>query len=174
MSYKELIADQEKKDRYIAARCIKEAMNDGYKVKIKPAGITSHIDLRCQAVDQNGYQYKFNVEIKERFKDDENLEKFPYAELKVEKYNNMVAMTPDDTLLYYIVLLNEEKALFFDIFRLDWSNIKTVTWNIKQTQMNAWSEYIPTPVYMIPYDQAEFIIDCSIFYQEWTEKNKDK
>ena len=162
-NYKDMIEAQETKDRFIASKCLRKLLNQGKnKVKIKPAGITSHIDLRC-----NYMNIPFYVEIKERYKDEANLESFPYAELKVEKFNNMDYITPENTKLYYMVLLNEEKCMLFDLYGLDWSKVKTVTWHIKKTQYWDQSYYVDTPVYMIPYELAEVTCSCSEFYEEY-------
>jgi hypothetical protein len=168
LTYKEAITEQELKDRYVASECLKYLLNRGkFKVKIKPAGITSHIDLRCKMVDQDRNETPFYVEIKERYKDDVKLEEYPFAELKVEKYNRMEAITPDNTFLYYMVLLNEEKCMMFNLHELDWSRVKTVIWHIKKTQYWDQSYYVDTPVYMIPYDMAEAECDCTKYYEDY-------
>jgi hypothetical protein len=162
-TYKELIEEQELKDRYIASQCLRHILNEGKnKVRIKPAGITSHIDLRCSFMN-----IPFYVEIKERYKDDVTLEEYPYAELKVKKYRSMCSITPDNVQLYYMVLLNEEKCMLFNLDRLDWNKVKTVTWHIKKTQYWDQSYYVDTPVYMIPYNLAEVTCDCSQYYDEY-------
>ena len=168
MTYKEAITEQELKDRYVASECLKYLMNRGtFKVKIKPAGITSNIDLRCKLVDKDSNETPFYVEIKERYKDEVTLEEYPFAELKVEKYNGMEAITPDNTFLYYMVLLNEEKCMLFNLHELDWSKVKTVIWHIKKTQYWDQSYYFDTPVYMIPYEMAEAECDCKKYYENY-------
>lgn len=173
MTYKETIAEQEKKDRYIASRCLRYFFNSGKnRVQIKPAGITSHIDLRCKLIDPDKIETPFYVEIKERYKDDINLETYPYAELKVEKLNNMAKITPEDTFLYYMVLLNEQKCMMFNLYDLDWSKVKTTVWHIKKTQYWDQSYYVDTPVYMIPYSMAEAECDCSQYYSDYYNSDK--
>ena len=88
-------------------------------------------------------------------------------ELKTLELDTLKYITPDNVQLYYMVLLNEEKCMLFNLDKLDWNKVKTVTWHIKKTQYWDQSYYVDTPVYMIPYEMAEAECDCTQYYQDY-------
>ena len=163
----EKIEAQEKQDRYVAAKCLKELLKKGKNLQIKPTAITDYVDLNCSVVNLKDNKINFNVEIKERNKTEWQLKNYPQAELKVAKYNRMREATPQGTRLFYMVLLNNEKCLLFDMDNLDWTKVDTIVWNIKATQMEENSPIVPTPTYLIPYDMAIATTDCSEYVAEY-------
>lgn len=162
------IEAQEEKDRFVASKCLEEIFKKGRDLQITPTEITSHVDLKCSIINQKNKKIPFNVEIKERYKNQEQLEKYPNAELKVSKYKGMKQETPKGTLLLYMVLLNNKTCLVFDLDNLDWSKVEMRKWRTKRTQMSDNSDYIEVPTFFIPYELASVSIDCSQYFNEWT------
>lgn len=172
MAYKKKIIEQEHLDRYIAARVMNSLCKGDQTIKCYPTRIKDPVDLQCLLIDPDRRKTKqINVEIKERIKSDEILDKYPFAELKEEKWKKMQAYTPTYAGLYYMVLLNRKTALVFDMDNLDWDKITLTNWTIKDTQFDPDSEYLDTPVLMIPYNQACYIVDIEQFYEDY--KNED-
>lgn len=163
-NYTYIIDQQENVDRYVATCCLHELLdNKSTSLTIVPTYTTCSVDLNC-TVTQNGNEIPFNVEIKERNRTPEELKKYPLAELKQDKLRRMKLETPQSTGLYYMVLLNKEKCMLFNLKKLDWSEIPLKNWWIKRTQANPNSDYVCTPTYMIPYDKAIATINCSKYY----------
>lgn len=164
----ERIEAQERQDRYVASECLKVMLRKGKDLTIKPTPILESVDLNCSVINLKDKLIQFNVEIKERNKNEWQLEHYPHAELKVDKYNRMREATPEGTRLLYMVLLNNQTCLVFDLDNLDWSKVEKRDWVIKRTQMNPNSDYVSTPTYFIPYDLAVVSMDCSAYFNEWT------
>lgn len=158
------IKAQEEKDRCVATECLKVLLKKGKDLKINPTDITDSVDLRCSVINLNDRFIPFNVEIKERIKSEQQLAKYPNAELKVAKYNRMRNATKKGTRLLYMVLLNNETCLVFNLDNLDWSKVEKRNWRIKQTQMDVNSPYIEVPTYFIPYNLAICKMNCKNFY----------
>ena len=172
MGYKRKITKQEHLDRYVAARALETLCKYDQEIKCYPTKISDPVDLQCLLIDPDAMTKKqINVEIKERIKSEENLEKYPWAELKVEKWNGMRAFTPSYAELLYVVLLNRKKAIIFDMFRLDWSKVTQTIWHIKDTQFDDQSEYFDTPILCIPYELADYEVDIEQFYKDY--ENED-
>lgn len=163
----ERIEAQEAQDRYVASECLKEMLKKGRDLKITPTPITESVDLNCSVINLNDKLVQFNVEIKERNKSEEQLKKYPHAELKVDKYKRMKETTKEGTKLLYMVLLNNQTCLVFDLDNLDWSKVELRNWYIKRTQMNPNSGYVKTPTFFIPYELAVVNMDCSSYFKEW-------
>lgn len=161
MEYKSIITAQEKKDRFIASKCLTELLSKGKDLQIKPTEITDSVDLNCSVVNKNNKKIPFNVEIKERYKSDYQLKLYPNAELKADKLKRMKSVTPKGTKLFYMVLLNNKECLLFDLDKLDWSKVTTKYWHIKRTQVNPNSDYIDVLTHFIPYDLALKRIDIT-------------
>lgn len=167
MTTLERIEAQERQDRYVASRCLHSIFYKGKDLKINPTNITDYVDLNCSVINLNDKLIQFNVEIKERNKNPWQMEHYPQAELKVSKYNRMRQSTPKGTKLLYMVLLNNERCIVFDLDNLDWSKVEKKNWKIKITQMDDNSPYVETPTYLIPYDLAVANIDCSGYIKEY-------
>ena len=164
MNYTEKIRLQEEKDRYVATKCLERLLYKGSDLQITPTEIEDYVDLNCSIINTKGNYVPFNVEIKERYKNEEQLAKYPNAELKVAKLERMKQATPTGTKLLYMVLLNEKECLLFDLDKIDWDLIPKRNWRIKQTQFNPNSPYISTPTYFIPYSAATATLDCSQYF----------
>ena len=161
---------QEEKDRYVAIRCMEDTVDlqPRQALRTLPTDIKSHIDLICVIQDWYANPVKwYDIEIKERNKTKENVVKYPYAELKVSKYNNMLKDKGPNSDLLYIVLLNQKLALIFNLTSLDWTKVQRTTWNIKEIQYEEESDTRDTEVYLIPYTMAERMINCDTYYSEY-------
>ena len=167
MNYRTKIEQQENMDRYVAEECLKWLMRRGKDLTIVPTDTTDYVDLNCSVINNNNIKVPFNVEIKERFKNGEQLIKYPCAELKEEKLERMKSVTPKGTTLLYMVLLNKEKCLIFNLSKLDWSKVEKKNWRIKRTQFNPNSDYVTYPTFFIPYDMAIAKCDCSNFFNQY-------
>lgn len=167
-SYTKDIEEQERKDRFVASKCLEHLFSKGKNLTIVPTEITDYVDLNCSVVNLKDRLIPFNVEIKERFKNEEQLAKYPNAELKEEKLERMRNATKEGVKLLYMVLLNNKTCLVFDLDNLDWSKVEKRNWRIKRTQLNPNSDYITVPTYFIPYELAVATMDCSGFFNEWT------
>lgn len=170
MSLQEKIQKQEEKDRYVATKCLEELFTGWNNLTINTTDISSYVDLKCSVMSSTCELIPFNVEIKERFKNEENLRKYPNAELKVAKYERMASITPPGTSLFYMVLLNDERCLIFNLTTLDWSKVSKINWRIKIKQVDPRSPFVSTPVYTIPYDLAVATIDCSPYVKQYAIK----
>jgi hypothetical protein len=167
MTTTERIEAQERQDRYVASRCLRKLLYKGKDLQINPTKITDYVDLNCSVINLNDKLIQFNVEIKERNKNEWQMKNYPQAELKVAKYKRMRQSTPEGTKLLYMVLLNNQKCLIFDMDTLDWSKVEQKDWMIKITQMDENSPYVSTPTYFIPYELAVASVDCSEYVEEY-------
>ena len=161
MTYQKKIELQEKKDRFIATKCLQQILSGGTELEINPTDILDYVDLNCSIKNRKGKTVPFNVEIKERYKDEKQLEKYPNAELKVSKLKRMKSVTNKGTKLLYMVLLNDKECLLFDLDKLDWTKVDTHIWRIKKTQLDPNSGYIDELTHFIPYALAIKRIDIS-------------
>lgn len=164
---KQKIEAQEAKDRYVAGECLKYIFRNQQNLSITPTDILDNVDLECSCTLKNGEKVDFVVEIKERYKDKAQLEKYPNAELKVDKYERMRKRTPQGTILFYMVLLNNESCLIFNMDKLNWNKVQRKVWYIKKTQMDINSPVVPTPTYFIPYSEASITMDCSNYFNNY-------
>lgn len=161
MDYIKKIETQEKKDRFIAVKCLTKLLSGGTDLQITQTEITDYVDLNCSIVNKKGKTIPFNVEIKERYKDDKQLAKYPNAELKDNKLKRMKSVTPKGTKLLYMVLLNNKECLLFDLDKINWDKVDTHYWHIKKTQMNPNSGYEDVLTHFIPYEMALSRIDIT-------------
>ncbi len=167
MDYRSKIEQQEEMDRYVAEECLKWLMRKGKELIMIPTQITDYVDLNCSIINKEDKRVPFNVEIKERYKNEEQLAKYPCAELKEEKLERMKSITPEGTQLLYMVLLNKKECLIFNLSKLDWSKVEKRNWRIKRTQFNPYSDYVTYPTFFIPYDMAVAKCDCSNFFNQY-------
>lgn len=157
---KKRIEEMELKDRFIAENCLRNLLKKATSVTVKPTEIEDHVDLNCSCTTDKGKTIPFNVEIKERNKSQEQLDKYGYnCELRVDKYQRMRAATPKGTKLYYMVLFNNDTMYLFDMDSLDWSKVEKFNWRIKRTQMSDYSDYVTYPTYKIPLNLATITYD---------------
>lgn len=173
MYINERIERQEQKDRYVAKRCLETIVKQGWNLKMEGTQDTyCPVDLTCTATSRYN-DFLFNVEIKERYKNDTMLAQYPYAELKHNKLIRMRRATDyDTTRLYYLVLLNNKTCYLFDLDDIDWENIETFTWHIKKTEFDYNSDaYEDVLCYKLPYDKAKATCDCSEFYKEYSHNS---
>ena len=163
----------EDRDRFVTMKCLNATIGQkNSNLIINPTEITDWVDLKCSCINQHNKLVKFNVEVKERNKNEEQLAKYPNAELKVPKLQRIYKATPKDTWLYYVVLLNKKTFMLFDLKRIDWSTIPSKYWTIRKCQMNPDSGYEKVLTYFIPYDKAALTMDCSKYYEEYEQSLK--
>lgn len=169
MYLNERINEQERRDRYVAKKCLERLKKQGWNLQMEGTDdVYCPVDLVCTASTSHKDQL-FNVEIKARYKNDYQLEAYPYAELKHNKLMRMRRVTDyDTTRLYYLVLLNNKTCYLYDLDDIDWEEIDTFIWHIKKTQFDDDSEvYEDVLTYKLPYKLAKAKCDCSDFYKEY-------
>ena len=179
MSSSDVIGEIERRDRKITERALRdylEAKGDIEDVRFIETEITDSIDLKCKYLKKNGGEKELktlHIEIKERFKNRENMKKYPNAELKQDKYWRMrdysLAQNEEgDVVLFYIVLLNRQKMLVFDLDHRSCLDMKDVFyWRIKRTQVDFFSEMVTVPTYLIPYEEAILEIDIEKYFIDY-------
>lgn len=166
-----LIEMQEFRDRMIAVWILKDCCT-GTNLKMWRTNLKDPVDLRGECMFM-GSTFKFNVEIKERMKNEELQKLYPHATLRVDKYNRMREKTEYDTNLLYMLLQNEKTCYLFNLSALNWNKVDTFNWKIKKTQMDNNSGYKEYLTYAIPYDQAFLTLDCSNYYEEYRKRYID-
>ena len=159
-----LIQLQEEKDYFVTSRIFKDLIAPGCTLVKTPERCS--VDMYGCVLGNHGY-IPFNVEIKERIKNEETLLRFPYAELKVSKFNNMKNTCTQGTKLFYTVLLNETIAYVYDFDYLDWETVETFEWEMKKTQFSNSNRMERVQVYNIPYSSATYTVSCSDYFKEW-------
>lgn len=163
---------QEYKDRFVAEKVMDKLLSQKNKDLVMiPTEYGCSVDLRCSITTPNDIVVPFNLEIKERQKDDKTLAKYPFAEIKQDKVRRMKEATDKGTRLFYMVLLNESTAYIYDLDKVDWSKVTLYNWWVKHTQVDPNSDYICVPTYMLPYSSATITMDCSDFYTEYYANN---
>lgn len=171
------IESNESRDRYVAARMIYDSFKEGVSnITLTPTDIKCAVDLKCSCTVPlpeytSSTTCNFNVEIKERYKDEENLKKYPDVELKVSKYQRMKRES-QGKFLFYIVLLNEKTGYIFDLTDINKiQGLQTFNWTIKKTQLDPNSGYETVPTYLIPTSNAVRKIDITQYYRDYYNAN---
>ena len=114
---------------------------------------------------------KVVIEIKERYKDAEQLKKYPDIELKVSKYER-IKRASKGRAIYYFVLLNETTGYIIDITDINkLKGVNIFNWRIKRTQLDDNSDYVIEPTYSIPVNNAARTIDISKYYKDYYDSN---
>lgn len=155
----------ENKDRYIASRCLEELFRP-YTITISGTSLYSPVDLTC-TVDAGDKVGKFNIEVKSRKKDAEKLKKYPNCELKVDKLDRILQATPEDTVGLYMVLLNDNTCIVYNLKVIDWSKVETFNWRLLETQVNPDSTYKNYLTYSIPISLAVAKLDITGYIQDY-------
>ena len=170
MSIDKKIFYQEVKDRWIATQILKnDVFEHGENVRITATNFVEHIDLKGSVVNKKGKRIKFNVEIKERFKNPINYVKYPNAELKQWKLNYLIQNTPSDTKLLYMVMVNKTECYIYQLDKIDFTKLDTFVWYIRSCQMDNTSNYVPNITYKLPFSMATKKVDCAKYYKEWED-----
>lgn len=153
---------QEKKDRKITAMMLVELFSD----KVDTLTIVNHpkecnIDL-SMSFTRNEHDTTYDFEIKERNKD---INKYPTAELKQKKLNEMLAASKPNNPLYYVVLLNGKEAYIYNVRQIQWDSLQTVNWNIKKRQMEDGCTLQSELTYIIPISLASYRMNVEHIYK---------
>lgn len=162
--YSSLVALHEDLGRTVAANCIRKVLS-GYEVSLSNTSIYSAVDLEGTVIS-GGRNYNFNVEVKERSKTKDQLQRYPDCELRVDKYVRMMKETPEGTELLYCVLLNKSTCYIFNLKRIDWDKVNMVDWKVNKLQVNQNSETKSYRIFQIPTELAWVTLDCTEFYKE--------
>lgn len=172
----EKINKQEEKDRYIAIKCLNELLeNKNKKWKIKATPTTCPTDLKATATTRNNQTITFEVEIKERIIKKNSTSIYnQHAALRADKLRRMNEECGRGSRLFYMVLLNREKMLLFDLDKIDFMRVPVDTWTVKKTELDENSEYVSYPIYQIPFEYAIKEIDIKEYYEEYYERQKEE
>lgn len=155
----------EAKGRYVAECALNDWLGK-FTLTMTETEITCPVDI-AGTVSTTDKTVNFVIEVKERFKNEEQLIKYPECELRVDKFQRMLSEAPNGTSLLYMVLLNEEVGYIYNMKKLDWSKVTTFNWRIKQTQVDPNSPYLYYPTYKIPTELAIAKLDISEYCKQW-------
>ena len=137
MSYQKKITEQEKIDRDICIRMVKQMLCDGYVVdEVTELPITCPIDLLFSIREKStGKVYNTFVEVKSRNKNSRQLTEYPWAELKVQRLRKMrdYQLKFPNSALYYTVILNGTDFYLYNLLNIDYTKINFVDWEVKKT-----------------------------------------
>ena len=158
---------QEEKGRTIGTMCLNDIF-EPYKDNMVLTGtaLTCPVDING-SISVSDKSVNFNVEVKQRNKTEEQLIKWPYCELRVDKYQRMLQETPKGTTLLYMVLLNESTCYLFNLSKINMNELETFNWRIKVTEVDSNSPYRNYLTYKIPTELAFKTIDCSEYFNIW-------
>lgn len=168
MDFQEKIYQQELKYRCIGSQLLYKLflpsisgdITSSISISSTPCDYNYDIDL---SVTYNGVKTDYAIELKERNKNEENMKKYPYAELKPSKLKLMRKEAKGKKLIY-IVFLNKETAYIFDINAIDFTKIELYEMRNKKVQFNSDSKYENELIYEIPYSMAIKTIDIRYLY----------
>lgn len=99
---------------------------------------------------------KFNVEIKSRYQS----KSYGTLPITVKKYCNLKDNTfPDETLLY-AVILNDEELYIFDLKKIDMNKVIIRNWDINEVEFPAQGEPVKKkqPAMFIPFSEAKAVL----------------
>jgi hypothetical protein len=171
------IIKNENRDRYVAARMIYDSVKEGVSnISITETDLYCPFDLtmNCDVpvLEHNTTaNCQIVIEIKERYKNEEQLKKYPNIELKVSKYER-IKRASKGRAIYYFVLLNETTGYIIDITDIDkLKGIEKFNWKIKRTQLDDNSDYVIEPTYSIPVENAKKTINISQYYKDYYDSN---
>lgn len=159
------INNQESLDAYVTSCIIKEKLGDlvtDLTFKEMPRGC--HYDL-VTTFTYKGKETKWAIEIKERNKTPWIKSKYPYAELKVAKYNYLMNSTKDFDGVYFFHLLNKEECYAYNMRKIDITQLTPIPWVTKDLQVSESSSSHVTLTYNLPYDWANKITEIGKYYE---------
>lgn len=137
------INHQEMKDFQLARTLLTSHFNSqGIKVeKFIPREKGCSVDALID-VEYKGNKRTLNLEIKERHKNKDLMKRFPFAELKVEKLNNMRLENKknEGDLKYLSLYTNEENGELEAAFYYDLSNFKNDNFPIRDFNSGAYNK----------------------------------
>lgn len=162
---------QEYKDRFIAGKVMRDCCT-GENLKMWTRAMSDPIDVSGECMFM-GSKFQFNLEIKERNKTDRQLQQYPHAELRVDKFKRMIDKTENGVNLLYMVLLNEKTCYLYNLTNINWKKVTTFDWEVKKTEMAYNSDRKVYPIYQIPFSLAFLTMDCTKYYQEYYKNYGD-
>lgn len=168
LNYQEKILEQELKYRCLGSQLLYKLFlpsisgDIASSISITSTPVSYNYDLNL-SVTYKGKTTDYAIELKERNKNDVNMMKYPYAELKPSKLKLMRQEAKNKKLIY-IVFLNKETAYVFDIDKIDFTKIELYEIRNKKVQFNNESRYENEWIYEIPYSMAIKTIDIKYLY----------
>lgn len=167
MDKEEKIKRQEEKDYYVVSRLMFDNLFD----KVQNISFTqmpqfTFYDM-SMTYNHKGEDIQSAIEIKARNKSKELMTKYPYAELKVDKYNRIMSKTGIYDKVYYIQLVNEQTAYLYDLKKIDFTKVKKENWAIKKVQFSSTSTVGEEQTYMIPYTMGKRFDNINKYYQDY-------
>lgn len=150
-------------DRYVTERMLEDTFKNNLK-EINYTPITASTDLNMIVTDKKGNEIVYDIEVKERNKD---IERFKYLELRKDKLERMLKCSHSKHKLIYIVLVNKEIAVVYDIRKLNWDEIEIFNWPIRKTQVDDESGYAIFPTYQIPIEKAVYTKKIDNYYKDY-------
>lgn len=166
MTKNEKVRLQEEKDYYVVSRLMFDNLfNKVEGISFSQRPEFSSFDMTL--VYKHKGHVKEAVEIKARNKSSELLEKYPYSELKVAKYERVMNCTKEYDKVYYIQLVNEQTAYLYNLREIDFTQVKKENWNIKKVQFSSTSTIGEEETYMIPYTMGKRFDGINQYYKDF-------
>lgn len=167
MTKTEKVRLQEEKDYYVVSRLMFDNLfNKVECISFSQRPEFSSFDMTLVYKHQ-GKKVKEAVEIKARNKSSELMEKYPYSELKVAKYERVMDCTEEYDKVYYIQLVNEETAYLYNLREIDFTQVKRENWTIKKVQFSTTSTVGGEETYMIPYTMGKRFDNINQYYKDF-------
>lgn len=167
MTKTEKVRLQEEKDYYVVSRLMFDNLfNRVEGISFIPRPEFSSFDMTLVYKHQ-GKKVKEAVEIKARNKSPELMEKYPYSELKVAKFERVMDCTKEYDKVYYIQLVNEQTAYLYNLREIDFTQVKKENWNIKKVQFSSTSTVGEEETYMIPYTMGKRFDNINQYYKDF-------
>ena len=149
MLQQERIEKQEEQDFRIANAILKQLFTQFQPLTEKMPSKSTY-DMRMSAFT-NQSMHVYAIELKSRTQD---LSKYKTLPITVRKLCNMQKARREGDKLIYMVLLNNEEYLIFDLDNIKLPLNSIAFWNIKKVEMDDDSIKEPTPTIFIPIDRA--------------------
>lgn len=158
---------QEKLDAYVVGNCIKEQLLPTFEFTQTPS--FTNYDLSCTWNDK-----KIAIEIKERWKKPEYMQRYQCAELKESKRDLIFSATTGFDFTYYAQLLNHDWMIIFYLPSINWNECPLAGWQIKNTQYSDATSMTTPKTYNIPWSMASKCLPIRKYYTEYEQANPEE
>ena len=169
MANQKKIDAQERLDAYVVGNAIKEQLLPTFEFQQTPT--FTPFDLDCKWTDKDK---SIAIEIKERWKKPEYMEKYQYAELREDKRDRIITATSGFDYTYYVQLLNHNWMIMFYFPSINWNACPLAEWKIKDTQYSEDEKMSMPKTYNIPWEWRCNCVDVRKYYTEYEQANPEE
>lgn len=168
-----LCLKEELRGTFVAKNLLSDLLTkEGLTHNLIRTPLDCHVDLWGTTWNNTTLQpYNFNVEIKQRYKNDYMLKRYPDCELRVDKLERMKAETKEGEGLFYIVFLNQSTAYIFDCNNIDWDTLQKGIMDTSKFNVDPSSPRVLYEIYNIPTCYASYTLDCSEYFKLYNITN---